>query len=47
LYRSLDLNRLKDVMVYPLIVDGRNLFDLDEVRSAGLSYYPTGRPAVP
>jgi hypothetical protein len=33
-------------MTYPLVVDGRNLLDSDEMAEAGFWYYPTGRPAV-
>ncbi len=45
-FRELDLPRLRDVMTYPLVVDGRNLLDSDEMAEAGFWYYPTGRPAV-
>jgi UDPglucose 6-dehydrogenase len=45
-FRELDLPRLRDVMTYPLVVDGRNLLDSDEMAGAGFWYYPTGRPAV-
>jgi UDPglucose 6-dehydrogenase len=45
-FRQLDLTVLRDAMAYPLVVDGRNMFDPDEMRSLGFAYYPTGRPAV-
>ena len=45
-FGRLDLARLKEAMAYPLVVDGRNLFDPEEMRRAGFSYYPTGRPPV-
>jgi UDPglucose 6-dehydrogenase len=45
-FRQLDLNVLRETMAYPLVVDGRNMFDPDEMRSLGFAYYPTGRPAV-
>ncbi len=45
-FRRLDLARLKTVMVHPVMVDGRNAFDPDEMRAAGWAYYPTGRPPV-
>lgn len=41
-----DLTKLKEVMAYPVVVDGRNLFDPDAMRAAGFTYYPTGRPSV-
>lgn len=45
-FRDLDLGRLREVMAYPVIVDGRNALDGDAVVAAGFSYHPTGRPAV-
>jgi UDPglucose 6-dehydrogenase len=45
-FLDLDLARLKRVMAYPLVVDGRNVFDPKEMRAAGFAYYPTGRPSV-
>jgi UDPglucose 6-dehydrogenase len=45
-FKDLDLARLKDIMIYPIVVDGRNLFEPQQMRSAGFTYYPTGRPAV-
>jgi UDPglucose 6-dehydrogenase len=45
-FLDLDLARLKRVMAYPVVIDGRNLFDVDEMRSAGFWYYPTGRSPV-
>jgi UDPglucose 6-dehydrogenase len=44
--RELDLIKLRKFMAYPVVVDGRNLFDPEEMRVAGFTYYPTGRPAV-
>jgi len=45
-FRDLDLAALRDVMAYPLVVDGRNVFDSTEMREAGFSYYPTGQAPV-
>ena len=45
-FRDLDLAALRDVMAYPLVVDGRNVFDPAEMREAGFSYYPTGQSPV-
>ena len=46
-FKNLDLDRLRAAMTYPVIVDGRNLFDLESMRQAGFTYYPTGRPHLP
>jgi UDPglucose 6-dehydrogenase len=45
-FRVLDLKTLRDLMAYPLVVDGRNLFDPRSMVASGFSYYPTGRPGV-
>jgi UDPglucose 6-dehydrogenase len=46
-FGDLDLSVLKDAMAVPLVVDGRNIFKPDEMRSHGFMYYPTGRPSIP
>lgn len=45
-FRTLDLATLRRVMSYPIVVDGRNLFDGQEMAVAGFSYYPMGRPPL-
>ncbi len=45
-FRELDLTRLRDFMARPVVVDARNLFQPDEMRAVGFTYYPTGRPRV-
>jgi UDPglucose 6-dehydrogenase len=45
-FKELDLARVKSLMIYPVVVDGRNLFSPEQMRQAGFTYYPTGRPAV-
>jgi UDPglucose 6-dehydrogenase len=39
----LDLARLREVMRTPLLLDGRNLFDPEDVRAAGFVYVGVGR----
>jgi UDPglucose 6-dehydrogenase len=46
-FRSLDLNKLRGRVAYPMVVDGRNLLHQESVIAAGFSYYPTGRPSMP
>jgi UDPglucose 6-dehydrogenase len=43
-FRSLDFARCAATMRGDLIVDGRNIFDPDKVRAAGLRYAGVGRP---
>jgi len=45
-FRGLELSHLREVMTYPLIVDGRNLLDPADLVGSGFWYYPTGRPPV-
>jgi UDPglucose 6-dehydrogenase len=45
-FRAIDLWRLRDVMAYPIFVDGRNLLDPEQMRAAGFTYYSAGRPVV-
>ena len=43
-FRGLDPRRLKEAMRQPRIVDLRNIFDPDEMRSLGFTYESIGRP---
>ncbi|MBV9179992.1 MAG: UDP-glucose/GDP-mannose dehydrogenase family protein [Acidobacteria bacterium] len=45
-FTSLDLTRLRSELRYPIVVDGRNLFDPDVMAANGFTYYSVGRPAV-
>lgn len=42
-FRQLDLIRLREEMEVPILIDGRNLFDPEQVRKAGLEYVCMGR----
>ena len=44
-FRRLDLDRICKSMAYPLVVDGRNLYDPAEMVSKGFVYQPIGRPS--
>ena len=41
--KKLDLEKLKEVMATPAIVDGRNIFDPEKVRALGFTYHSVGR----
>jgi UDPglucose 6-dehydrogenase len=43
-FRTLDMRRIRSIMHYPIIVDGRNLFDPDIMHEFGISYFSVGRP---
>src|SRR5207244_4579383 len=44
-FRRLDLDRVRQSMNYPLLVDGRNLYDPKEMVCKGFFYQPIGRPS--
>ena len=43
-FRRADLDRVRERMLVPLIVDGRNLLDPEAVRASGFEYHSVGRP---
>lgn len=45
-FRRPTINRFQNHMKTPVIFDGRNLYDLDRAREAGITYISVGRPAV-
>jgi UDPglucose 6-dehydrogenase len=42
-FRRLDMDRVRQSMRYPLLVDGRNLYDPQEMVAKGFFYQPIGR----
>lgn len=45
-FAALDLERLYTLMRYPIVVDGRNLFNPKVMHDHGFTYISVGRPAV-
>jgi UDPglucose 6-dehydrogenase len=43
-FATLDLTRLRSVVRYPIVIDGRNLYDPTAMNAHGFSYYSVGRP---
>jgi UDPglucose 6-dehydrogenase len=43
-FASLSPEKLREAMRYPVILDGRNLFDPKQMAAAGFHYYSMGRP---
>jgi len=43
-FSSLDLDQLRAVVKYPIVLDGRNLYDPAVMTAHGFSYYSVGRP---
>jgi UDPglucose 6-dehydrogenase len=46
-FRTLDLEQLRTIMRRPVVVDTRNVLEPDHVRSAGFTYFSTGRGVQP
>ncbi|MGA2456412.1 MAG: UDP-glucose/GDP-mannose dehydrogenase family protein [Terriglobales bacterium] len=45
-FAALDLDRLRTLVKYPIVLDGRNLYDPALMVEHGFSYYSVGRPAA-
>jgi len=43
-FASLDLQRLRKTLKYPIVIDGRNLYHPDAMADHGFTYYSVGRP---
>lgn len=45
-FGKMDLQRVKNALRFPIIIDGRNMFDPQVMAENGISYYSVGRPPV-
>jgi UDPglucose 6-dehydrogenase len=45
-FRTPDFDKMKSLMNANIIFDGRNLFDLDEMKEQGYRYFSIGRIAI-
>lgn len=45
-FSALDLNRLHKQLKYPIVIDGRNLYDPEAMAAHGFTYYSVGRAAA-
>ena len=45
-FRNPDFELIVKKLAKPVIFDGRNLYDLDVVKKAGIEYHSIGRPDV-
>jgi len=45
-FRNPDFKKMKSLMKNPLIFDGRNLFNLEEMEKNGFEYHSIGRRKV-
>ena len=42
-FKEMDLKRIKNLMRKPIIIDGRNIFDIDIVSNVGFKYIGIGK----
>ena len=42
-FREPDFARMRSLMRAPVIFDGRNVFDVDQMRAEGFTYHSVGR----
>ena len=45
-FANLDLDRLRQELKYPIVIDGRNLYDPEVMAAQGFTYYSVGRAAA-
>ncbi|MBP6510899.1 MAG: UDP-glucose 6-dehydrogenase, partial [Candidatus Kapabacteria bacterium] len=45
-FRKPDILRMKDLLIRPLIFDGRNMYQLDDMAADGFEYHSVGRASV-
>jgi UDPglucose 6-dehydrogenase len=45
-FKSVDFARVRELLRYPIMIDGRNLFDPETMREHGFMYLSVGRPDV-
>ncbi|MFH7832022.1 UDP-glucose 6-dehydrogenase TuaD [Bacillus luti] len=45
-FKNMDLNKLYKSLKNPIVIDGRNIFDLNEMKEKGFNYYSIGRKGI-
>jgi UDPglucose 6-dehydrogenase len=45
-FATLDLERIQKALKYPIVIDGRNLYDPEVMAALGFTYHSVGRPAI-
>src|SRR5579864_7575674 len=43
-FASLDLERVRELLRYPIVIDGRNMYSPERMAALGFHYYSVGRP---
>ena len=42
-FRCPDFDKIKKIMKHPVVFDGRNIFDKEEIKKSGFTYYCIGK----
>ncbi len=45
-YKEADLDKVKELMRLPIVLDGRNIYDVEVMKEKGFEYYSIGRPEI-
>ena len=45
-FRRPDFSRMKGLLKYPVVFDGRNVYEPERMENSGFTYYSMGRPTV-
>jgi UDPglucose 6-dehydrogenase len=45
-FRKADLDKVKSLMKLPIIMDGRNIYQTEDMEKRGFEYYPVGKESV-
>jgi UDPglucose 6-dehydrogenase len=45
-FRTLDMNSARSAMAFPIMIDGRNLYESSDMADAGFTYVSVGRRSV-
>ncbi len=45
-FKEVDLKKVKSLLNQPLIIDGRNIYDIEKMQNLGFTYISVGRPTV-
>lgn len=45
-FQELNLDKVKELLTNPIFIDGRNCYELEEMKEKGFTYYSVGREAI-
>lgn len=45
-FKQANLEKLRQMMKHAIVIDGRNIFNIEQIRHYGIQYYPIGKPPL-